>query len=43
MDALLPMDNLYLNAKLLVYVLGKVLCAVDAAMLSSGASEAEHE
>lgn len=37
------MDNLYLNAKLLVEMLPQVLGTIDAAMLSAGAAETEHQ
>ena len=41
--ALFPMAHMHFDAEFLVYMLRKVLCRVDAAMLSAGASEAEHQ
>lgn len=40
---LFAVADAYLNAKLLVYVLGQMLCRVDTAVLASGTSETEHE
>ena len=42
MYSLFSVYYLHLDAKLLVYVLGKVLCAIYAAVLTSCAAEAEH-
>ena len=43
MDSLFAVDYLYLYTKLLVYVFAEMLCAVDTAVLSSCAAEADHE
>ena len=43
MDPLFSVDYLYLYAKLLVDVFAEMLCAVDTAVLSSCAAEAEHK
>ena len=41
--ALFPMAHMHFDAEFLVYMLCKVLCRIDAAMLSACASEAEHQ
>ena len=41
--ALFPMAHMHFDAEFLVYMLRKVLCRVDAAMLSAGATEGEHQ
>ena len=40
---LLTVTDTYFYAELVMYVFGKMLCAVHAAVLSSSASEAEHK
>ena len=42
-DILFPMKNMHLDAELLTDMLGQVLGAVDAAVLSARATEAEHQ
>ena len=41
--ALFPMAHMHFDAEFLVYMFRKVLCRIDAAMLSACASEAEHQ
>ena len=43
MDSLFTMGDFDLDTEFLVYVLSEVLCAIDAAVLSACAAEAEHE
>ena len=43
MDTLFTMGDFDLDTEFLVYVLSEVLCAIDAAVLSACAAEAEHE
>lgn len=41
-DALLAMEEAHFDAKLAVYVFGKMLCGIYGAVLSACASEGEH-